>query len=157
MIFDFEDVDEGASDQSLSFSRQALVDQPPVVARSRKAKSRGQTNLSTSFSGLRPASLPPPSNIRPPRSQHGSDASFSLSTLNPWTLRKEKAKATEDVVDEHASGDSSERDFKPGEVLRSVQEEDDTSVQDTNGSKASNVTIPSSREDDTSEDLDEGE
>lgn len=96
MIFELEDIDEDGTQQSPNSSRPTLqlVEQPVAPVRARKPRPPTAAGLSASFSGLRPSSLPTPSHIRPPRSQHGSDLS-SPSMVPPLPkpqARKEKEK-----------------------------------------------------------------
>ena len=83
MIFDFEENEEEGSQHTLTFSRPTLqpAEQSAMPVRPRRQRPSGSSSLSSSFSGLRPASLPPPSNIRPPRSPHGSDSSIPSMML----------------------------------------------------------------------------
>ncbi|KAG5648785.1 hypothetical protein DXG03_000134 [Asterophora parasitica] len=83
MIFELEDL-EGENQASPSQSKQILqlVEQPTAPVRPRKPRTQNTDTLSTSFSGLRPTSLPTPSHIRPPRSQHGSDLSSPSMLLS---------------------------------------------------------------------------
>ncbi|KAF5388431.1 hypothetical protein D9615_000670 [Tricholomella constricta] len=83
MIFDLQDL-EGDNQGSPSQSRPTLqlVEQPAAPARPRKPRPQNVDTLSSSFSGLRPTSLPAPSHIRPPRSQHGSDLSSPSMMLS---------------------------------------------------------------------------
>ncbi|KAG6841831.1 hypothetical protein C0991_006238 [Blastosporella zonata] len=72
MIFELEDlegIDEGAPGETKPILQ--LVEQPIAPVRPRKFRPQNMDNLSTSFSGLRPTSLPTPSHIRP--SRNGSD------------------------------------------------------------------------------------
>src|SRR6266550_3666660 len=71
-----------------------LLEQPPArPVRHRKAKSLSNAGLPSSFSSLRPLSLPGPSQIRPPRSPHGIDASSQnvmMSLPKQTTLDQQK-------------------------------------------------------------------
>ncbi|KAG6868757.1 hypothetical protein C0993_011026 [Termitomyces sp. T159_Od127] len=79
MIFALEDL-EGAHQGSPGKATLQLVEQPFVPVRPRKQRSQNVDNLSTSFSGLRPASLPIPSLIRPSRT--GPELSTPTFTLS---------------------------------------------------------------------------
>ncbi|GLB34123.1 hypothetical protein LshimejAT787_0110070 [Lyophyllum shimeji] len=84
MIFDLEDLEEGDTQASPSSPRPTLqlVEQPVAPTRSRKSRPQNGDTLSTSFSGLRPTSLPAPSHIRPARGQHGTDLSSPSMVLS---------------------------------------------------------------------------
>ncbi|KAF9464811.1 hypothetical protein BDZ94DRAFT_1215558 [Collybia nuda] len=79
------DLDEEGSENSPSLKPTLpLVEQPAQPQRPKKSRSQNTGGLSGSFSGLRPSSLPAPSHVRPPRGQHGSDVSTSLSLARPF-------------------------------------------------------------------------
>jgi len=81
MIFELEDLDQEANETPVdSKSSLPLVEQPAQPTRIRKR--RLSTELSGSFSSLRPASLPAPSHIRPPKSPHGADSSSPAIILS---------------------------------------------------------------------------
>lgn len=78
MIFELEELDGDGAESSTNAPAQALplLEQTAArPARHRKVKSLSSAGLPSSFSSLRPLSLPGPSQIRPPRSPHGIDAS----------------------------------------------------------------------------------
>lgn len=83
-MFELEDLEAEESSENSTNSKPTLqfVEQPQPP-RPRKLRSQNTTGLPGSFSGLRPSSLPAPSHIRPPRSQHGSDTSTTLSLARP--------------------------------------------------------------------------
>ncbi|TFK43834.1 hypothetical protein BDQ12DRAFT_675634 [Crucibulum laeve] len=86
MIFDLEDLDdEGIEHPPGSRHSLPLIEQPPVSRplRSARGKTQNLLGLPASFSGLRPASLPAPSNMRPLRSQPGVDSSSQMSLPRP--------------------------------------------------------------------------
>lgn len=73
MIFDLEDE---ASERGIAPSNPVLQLNEPPVAPSRPRRTRGaHAGLPSSFSSLRPASLPAPSAIRPPRAFDTEDTS----------------------------------------------------------------------------------
>lgn len=75
MIFELEDLDQEANESLVGLkSSLPLLEQPSQPTRTRKH--RHSTDLSESFSTLRPASLPAPSHIRPPKNSHGVNSSF---------------------------------------------------------------------------------
>ncbi|KAG6891697.1 hypothetical protein C0992_010100 [Termitomyces sp. T32_za158] len=79
MIFVLEDL-EGAHQGSPGKATLHLVEQPFVPVRPRRQRPQNVDNLSASFSGLRPASLPIPSLVRPSRNGPGlSTPPFTLS------------------------------------------------------------------------------
>ena len=78
MIFELEELDGDGAESSTNAPAQALPLLEQTAARPtrhRKVKSLSSAGLPSSFSSLRPLSLPGPSQIRPPRSPHGIDAS----------------------------------------------------------------------------------
>lgn len=81
MIFELEDLEGTTNPDSPDQERPTLqfIESSTAPVRRRKARVDG---LSQSFSGLRPLSLPVPSNMRPPRSQHGSDLSSPSMILS---------------------------------------------------------------------------
>jgi hypothetical protein len=79
MIFELEDLDQEHNETLLNPSL-PLIEQPVQPVRIRKH--RQSTELSGSFSTLRPASLPAPSHIRPPKSTHGADTSSPTIVLS---------------------------------------------------------------------------
>lgn len=82
MIFVLEDL-EGAHQGSPGKATLQLVEQPFVQARPRRQR-QNVDNLSMSFSGLRPASLPTSSLVRPSRNGPGLNTSpFTLSLPRP--------------------------------------------------------------------------
>lgn len=89
MIFELEEEEgEQGAESSSNGPPQILplLEQPPVrPVRHRKVKSLSNAGLPSSFSSLRPLSLPGPSQIRPPRSPHGIDASSSQMSLPKQT------------------------------------------------------------------------
>lgn len=81
MIFQLEDLDQEVNESPVdSKSSLPLIEQFAQPARIRKR--RHSTELSGSFSSLRPASLPAPSHIRPPKSPHGADSSSPAIILS---------------------------------------------------------------------------
>ncbi|KAF8345575.1 hypothetical protein F5887DRAFT_965708 [Amanita rubescens] len=97
MIFELEDTEgeEGAEPSSNGPPQiLPLLEQPPArPVRHRKVKSLSNAGLPSSFSSLRPLSLPGPSQIRPPRSPHGIDASSQnvmMSLPKQTTLDQQK-------------------------------------------------------------------
>ncbi|KAH0587951.1 hypothetical protein J132_00320 [Termitomyces sp. J132] len=78
MIFVLEDL-EGAHQGSPGKATLQLVEQPALAVRPRRQRPQNMDNLSTSFSGLRPASLPAPSLVRP--SRKGPEPSATTLTL----------------------------------------------------------------------------
>ncbi|KAG6813430.1 hypothetical protein H0H92_011127 [Tricholoma furcatifolium] len=72
MIFPLEDL-EDIEGESLDKTQPTLqlIEQPSAPVRPRRLRPQNTDNLSTSFSGLRPSSLPAPSHIRP--SRNGTD------------------------------------------------------------------------------------
>lgn len=69
MIFELEDLGEEGNESSVDFQQSLpLIEQPAPPVRPRKHPHRKSAELSDSFSSLRPASLPAPSHIRPPKS-----------------------------------------------------------------------------------------
>ncbi|RDB20100.1 hypothetical protein Hypma_012852 [Hypsizygus marmoreus] len=97
MIFDFEDTHGELTQETLNFSRPTLqlLEQPAAPVRVRRTRMQNAVGLPGSFSSLRPTSLPAPSHIRPPRSQHGSDLSSPSMMLSlprqSILLKKEKS------------------------------------------------------------------
>lgn len=89
MIFDLED--EGSE---RSFSDKPMLPlleaAPPPALRPRVSRS-SSGGLPASLSALRPASLPAPSHIRPPRGQHGSDISYQSMRLPQAPAKSPKA------------------------------------------------------------------
>ncbi|KAJ2917505.1 hypothetical protein MD484_g2930, partial [Candolleomyces efflorescens] len=84
MIFDMEDTEGGDKTSSPQLAPALpLLEQPTVNRPLRPGKAKPKSNgLSQSFAGLRPASLPNPSYIRP-RSQPGADASHAMRLSLP--------------------------------------------------------------------------
>jgi hypothetical protein len=84
MIFDMEDTEGGDKTSSPQLAPALpFLEQPTVNRPLRPGKAKPKTNgLSQSFAGLRPASLPNPSYIRP-RSQPGADASHAMRLSLP--------------------------------------------------------------------------
>ncbi|KAF8239024.1 hypothetical protein L208DRAFT_1239740 [Tricholoma matsutake] len=80
MIFELEDLDQEPESPVDMNSSLPLVE--PVAQPLRTRKHRQSTELSGSFSNLRPASLPAPSHIRPPRGPHGADTSSPTIILS---------------------------------------------------------------------------
>ncbi|KAG6845443.1 hypothetical protein H0H87_009351 [Tephrocybe sp. NHM501043] len=81
MIFELEDlegVDQGSPGKTQPTLQ--LVEQPTAPTRPRKHRPQNVDNLSTSFSGLRPSSLPTPSHILP--SRNGSDVPTPATMLS---------------------------------------------------------------------------
>jgi hypothetical protein len=91
MIFELEDLDQEANESLVDLkSSLPLLEQPSQPTRTRKH--RHSTHLSESFSNLRPASLPAPSHIRPPKNSHGVDSSspaIILSLPRPFSSLEE--------------------------------------------------------------------
>ncbi|KAG5639699.1 hypothetical protein H0H81_005882 [Sphagnurus paluster] len=118
MIFDLEDL-EGDNQGSPNLSKPTLqlVEQPTAPVRPRKPRPPNTDNLSSSFSGLRPTSLPAPSHVRPPRSQHGSDLSSSsmmISLSKPVLLSQKNDQASTE------NGDDSDHPTQDAEILKLV-------------------------------------
>lgn len=96
MIFELEELDGDGAESSTNAPAQTLplLEQTAArPARHRKVKSLSSAGLPSSFSSLRPLSLPGPSQIRPPRSPHGIDTSSQnvmMSLPKQTTLDKQK-------------------------------------------------------------------
>ncbi|KAG6910152.1 hypothetical protein DXG01_012911 [Tephrocybe rancida] len=96
MIFDLEDlegVEHGSPGKAMPTLQ--LVEQPTAPVRPRKARPQSVDTLSTSFSGLRPTSLPNPSHVRP--SRNGSDKpapAMMLSLPKPPVPAQTQAQAS---------------------------------------------------------------
>ncbi|KAJ2930572.1 hypothetical protein H1R20_g6529, partial [Candolleomyces eurysporus] len=83
MIFDMEDTEGGDKTSSPQLAPALPFLEQPTVQRPSRPKAKPKTNgLSQSFAGLRPASLPNPSYIRP-RSQPGADSSHAMRLSLP--------------------------------------------------------------------------
>ncbi|KAF8728321.1 hypothetical protein AX14_006793 [Amanita brunnescens Koide BX004] len=96
MIFELDEPEGDGAEPSTSATAQTLPLLEQAAARPvrhRRAKSSSSVGLPSSFSSLRPLSLPGPSQIRPPRSPHGIDASSQnvmMSLPKQTTLDKQK-------------------------------------------------------------------
>ncbi|KAF8076721.1 hypothetical protein FPV67DRAFT_1618603 [Lyophyllum atratum] len=122
MIFDLEDLEEGDNQASPTALRPTLqlVEQPVAPARPRKNRPQNGDSLSTSFSGLRPNSLPAPSHIRPPRSQHGTDfssPSMMLSLPKPSLPARTEVRVSSSAAGPSGSQSQIEQSQDP-EILR---------------------------------------
>lgn len=94
MVFVLEDL-EGAHQGSPGKATLQLVEQPFVPVRPRRQRPQNVDNLSTSFSGLRPASLPIPSLVRPSRNSLG--LSTPTLSLPRSSLPSQPASSVEDI------------------------------------------------------------
>jgi len=84
MVFDLDDLEHKEGSDKPSSSRQPslpLLEQP-AARPNRVRRPRPQTNTAIdTFNSIRPSSLPPPSHIRPMRSQPGVDSSSSQGMM----------------------------------------------------------------------------
>ncbi|KAG6861852.1 hypothetical protein C0995_011149 [Termitomyces sp. Mi166 len=113
MIFPLEDL-EGADQGSPGKATLQLVEQPYIPVRPRRQRPQNPDNLSTSFSGLRPASLPVPSLVRP--SRNGPELSAPTLTLS--LPRSSLPSQTEAPASYSSSGDTSTSQVESGDGYR---------------------------------------
>ena len=124
-MFDLED--EGSERSLGPRSILPLIEQPAPSRPARTPPSRTQNaaRLPGSFSALRPASLPVPSHIRPPRSHQGVDSSSQaprLAALPTPILRVEPRRTDPKVVEPSKQEAEEEQPLDPreAEILKLV-------------------------------------
>ncbi|TFK25928.1 hypothetical protein FA15DRAFT_667919 [Coprinopsis marcescibilis] len=175
MIFDIEDLEGDDKKAAQPPPSLPLLEQPTISRPTRLGRARPQV-MPEALAGLRPASLPAPSHIRPLRSQPGVDSSsssaimFSLPQNSVLARRPPRANGTKSPTSPtKAGGPSDQRGSRNGEMRNRptiprgstvassiIPEESETETTDTNsengGSKSNQPVTGASDDDDESED-----
>lgn len=119
MVFALDDDAEGGEQPSGLKASLPLLEQPAIPPRARRSKPQPAAGLPASFSALRPASLPAPSEVRPGRSPSNDPYSNNIMLSLPRPSGP-VSKATngenrekEDTTDQETSEDTTDSSPRP--------------------------------------------